>query len=257
MNAVDSELETILREEADAVRPPDDAKARGWERLAAALAKDVGGPDDGGAPSGSPPSRHPPSAGPPPSPALKVVPLAKVPLVKAALAAVLVTGALLTWSMGGAPQVEADTLASTPDPAPATLFGAPMHIPFVQPPRVAPTSAPPASSPGEIEAPTPPRTTTKPRAAPDEDNFAGELSLLAAGQAAIQRGELREGLALLRTHKQRFPGGHFAQERDALIAIARCDDHQSGAREAGRKFLRANAESIHAERVRAACKLEE
>lgn len=251
MNDVDRELEALIRGEAEDVRPPEGAKARGWERLMAATTEgsgpdEDGGPGDAGGPGGGLP---PPPA---PTPVLKIVPLLKA----APIAALVVAGALLTWQKVGEPPVVADTLAPALDPAATALFGAPMHIPFAAEPAAPPPSAPPELPP-DVSATPPPRLTAKPRVDPEEDNFAGELSLLAAGQAAIQRGELREGLALLRSHKQRFPRGHFAQERDALIAIARCDSNQSGARAAGQKFLQANGDSIHAERVRAACKLDE
>lgn len=254
MSAVERELEAIIRREADGVRPPEGAKERGWARLAAALPTDGGGPDDEGGPDdgGGPDGGSAPPAGP--VPPLKAVPLLKVvPLV----VLLVVGGALVPWGMGGGPPVVADSLPGAPEPAPAFLFGAPVHIPFAPEPSAAPPSAAREASTGESGVSAPARTTPRPRADDGEDNFAGELSLLAAGQAAIQRGELREGIALLRTHKQRFPRGQFAQERDALIAIARCEGGQAGAREAGRKFLQANAESIHAERVRAACKIEE
>lgn len=252
MSAVDSELEAIIRREAEGVKPPEGAKARGWARLAAALPRDGGGPDDeggpgdgGGAGGGSAPAG--------PVPVLKAVPLLKA----LPLAVLLVAGALVSWGMGREPPVVADRLSGAPEPAPALSFGSPVHIPFAPEPGAALPIVAPEASTAEPEVPAPARATARPRADDGEDNFAGELSLLAAGQAAIQRGELREGLALLRSHKQRFPRGHFAQERDALIAIARCEGGQAGAREAGHKFLQANAASIHADRVRTACKLEE
>ena len=72
MNAVDRELEAIVRREADSVSPPDGAMERGWARLMAELPGDDGGPGDGGGPGGAAP------------PAVRPVPLAKaVPLLKA------------------------------------------------------------------------------------------------------------------------------------------------------------------------------
>ena len=117
-------------------------------------------------------------------------------------------------------------------------------------------SLPPAEEPEAPASIVAPRAPLK-RPAPVEqvDDFEGELKLLAAGRAAIQRGALAEGLALLKRHKQKFPRGHFAQERDALLAIARCEAGQAGAIEAGRNFIKSSPDSIHADRVRTSCKL--
>jgi hypothetical protein len=247
MNAVDRELEAIVRREADSVSPPDGAMERGWARLMAELPGDDGGPGDGGGPGGAAP------------PAVRPVPLAKaVPLLKAVpLAALLVVGALVSWGPGSEPALVVESLPIASEPAP--LHEAPISIPYGPVSGVAlPPAAPAAPATEAPEVAAPPRSTTaRPRVGGEEDDFAGELKLLAAGQAAIQRGQLGEGLTLLRSHKQRFPRGHFAQERDALIAIARCEGGQARAREAGQKFLQTNSDSIHAERVRSACKLDE
>lgn len=245
MSAVERELEAIIRQESDGVRPPEGAKERGWARLTAALSNDEGGPDGEGGPGRG--SAPPPS----PAPLLKAAPLVRVvPLVKVVpLVLLLLAGALVSWGIGGGPPVVVDDMPGEVEFAP--LFDAPVHIPYAPEPGVAPPIVAPESGvPALTKVSTP-----RPRIDDGEDTFAGELSLLAAGQAAIQRGDLREGLALLRSHKQRYPRGHFAQERDALIAIARCEGGQLGARAAGQKFLQANAQSIHIERVRSACKL--
>ena len=247
MNAVERELEAIVRREADSVSPPEGAKERGWARLMATLPGDDGGPGDGGGSGGAAP------------PAVRPGPLMKaVPLMKAMpLAALLVVGALVSWGLGGEPTLVADSLAMASEPE--RLHGSLISIPYGPVPGVAlPPVAPEAPATDVPEVSAPPRSTAaRPRVGGEEDDFAGELQLLAAGQAAIQRGELGEGLTLLRSHKQRFPRGHFAQERDALIAIARCEGGQARAREAGQKFLQTNSDSIHAERVRSACKLDE
>lgn len=257
MNAVDRELQAIIESEADHVRPPAGAKELGWARLMAALPGE-GGPEGGGGPDGAaaPPVR--PVASLSAVPPLKAAPTLKVvPLLKALpLAALLVVGAVVAWGMGDDPAIVADSLP--PAPEPALSFNPPIYVPFAPersaaPPTPAPEAPATTDTPDTPDLPAPARPT--PRPAPQEDDFAGELKLLAAGQAAIQRGALREGLALLRSHRQRFPRGHFAQERDALIAIARCESGQAAAPAAGQKFLQDNPESIHAERVRSACKL--
>ena len=234
MNATDRELEALIRSEADLVRPPDGAKERGLARLMAAAPDGEGGPGEGG-PGGASPAV-------PAVPVLKVVPALKgasliikvVPLVT-----LLIVGVLVTWGLADSPAIVADAIDAEVEPKPGPAA-----------PLVA-LDTPPITIP---EAKTRPRLTPKPPPASDEDNFADELGLLAEGQAAIQRGELAQGLALLRSHKQRFPRGQFAQERDALIAIARCERGQAGAQAAGEKFVQTHPGSIHAERVRAACK---
>ena len=245
MNAADRELEALLRSEADLARPPDGAKERGLARLMAAVADGEGGPGEGD-PGGAPPA----------VPALKVAPALKgasliikvVPLVT-----LLIVGALVTWGLADSPAIVADAIDAEVEPKPATLYSAPITIPFAPEQGPAPLVALDTPPPAIPEAKTRPRMTAKPPAS-DEDNFADELGLLAAGQAAIQRGELAQGLALLRSHKRRFPRGQFAQERDALIAIARCERGQAGAQAAGEKFVQTHPGSIHADRVRAACK---
>jgi len=169
----------------------------------------------------------------------------------------MLVGALVSsWGLGGEPAIVADSVVVAS--APVLLHEAPISIPFGPAPGVALPPAPAVLVPDAPEVAAPPRSTAaRPRAGGEEDDFAGELKLLAAGQAAIQRGDLGAGLTLLRSHKQRFARGHFAQERDALIVIARCEGGQARARAAGQKFLQTNSDSIHAERVRSACKLDD
>ena len=170
------------------------------------------------------------------------------------LVTLLIVGALVTWGLADSPAIVADAIDAEVEPTPATLYKLPITIPFAPEPGSAPLVALDSPPPAIPEAKARPRMTARPPPASDEDNFADELGLLAEGQAAIQRGELAQGLALLRSHKQRFPRGQFAQERDALIAIARCERGQAGAQAAGEKFVQTHPGSIHAERVRAACK---
>ncbi|WAS95525.1 hypothetical protein [Nannocystis punicea] len=237
MTAVDDELRAIIRREADGVVPPDGARERGWARLAAALAAD----DVVTEPAAPAPA--------PRTPWLRVVPLTT-----------LIVGVLATVGVGlaGREVAEPAAIAATVDPEPR-LF----PLPLVLPPAPAREAATPPSPPPDA-APAPPETAlaaprrpapSRPPVAADEDAFAAELQLLATAQAAIQRGDLREGLAALRRHAQLYPAGHFAQDRDALRAIARCEGEQANAPAAGRRFLAANPTSIHAERVRGACGL--
>jgi len=230
MNDVERELRAIIRREEAGVIPPEGARERGWARLSATLAA--------GAPS---PEPAPPIAAPR-TPWLRIVPFTA-----------LLVGALVSlgaW-LGRREPTPAITIATVLEPEPQV---APMVLslpfaPVVE--RTPPAPAEPATATPTTARSTPPR----PAAGTDEDAFAAELRLLAAAQAAIGRGELTAGLAALRTHARRYPGGHFAQDRDALLAIARCEDKQPAGPAAGRRFLAANATSIHADRVRAACGL--
>lgn len=241
MNHIDRELQAIVGDEIERVNPPEGAKERGWARLQAAASGAGGGSGDA-----SPPLA---SAAMKPAPALKVVPWLKaLPLV-----ALLGVGSLGLLAIGaGEPAIVADTIQTPYEPVLPVL--SPIHIPLgPNASAVAVIDAPPDAPQVPALPVGPRRTAPRPTPGTDEDNFADELRLLSSGQAAIQRGELREGLALLRSHKQRYPSGSFAQERDALIAIGRCEAGQAGARVAGQKFLHTNPDSIHAERVRNAC----
>ncbi|MDC0669827.1 hypothetical protein [Nannocystis radixulma] len=228
MNDVERELRAIIRREEASVIPPEEARERGWARLSATLA--AGAPD---------PEPAPPVVAPR-TPWLRIVP--STALLVGALASL---GAWL--GPREPPQAIMIAAALEPEPQVAPLV---LSRPFA--PVVTPTAPEePAPVTPASARPTPPRPAT----GIDEDAFAAELRLLATAQAALGRGELNAGLAALRTHARRYPGGHFAQDRDALLAIARCEAKQPAGPAAGRRFLTANATSIHADRVRTACGL--
>jgi len=236
MNAIDRELRAIRERERASVTPPEEARERGWARLAASVAAGVPAPVEVVLPPA--PARR--------GPWLRVVPLAVLVLV----------GSLILLAGGGDDPAIAAVRIEVPGEPVVEVGLPPVQIPLASPGEVAPVSTTPAS------LPTPRRIAAR-RAggdnvdavndAADEDSFAAELRLLAQAQAAIGRGELEAGLRLLRAHARRYPRGHFAQDRDALAAIARCEGGQATALAAGRKFLEAHPESIHAERVRVAC----
>lgn len=52
-----------------------------------------------------------------------------------------------------------------------------------------------------------------------------------------------------------LPAGAIRAEVRRLIAIARCEAGQTDARRAGETFARTHPDSLHADRVRTACKL--
>jgi hypothetical protein len=224
MNAIDRELQAIRERELVSVTPPQAARERGWTRLAASVA-----------------------AGVPPPVEVVLPPLRRAPWLRVVpLAVLLAVGSLILARPGGdEPAIVAATIELPAEPV-AEVGLPPVQIPLA--PRS--EAAPGAKTPGPT---VPRRVAARPAAVEDDDSFAAELRLLAMAQAAIGRGELEQGLRLLRAHARRYPQGHFAQDRDALGAIARCEGGQATARVAGRKFLAAHPESIHAEQVRVAC----
>lgn len=81
---------------------------------------------------------------------------------------------------------------------------------------------------------------------------AGELQLLQSAQAAL-RVRPREAFQLTQRHRQLYPHGEFAQERDALAiqALMRAGETES-ARKLAEVFVRSFPESPHAHRFREA-----
>jgi hypothetical protein len=95
------------------------------------------------------------------------------------------------------------------------------------------------------------------RARPGSLGLDAEVSLLRAAQQALQAGRYPEALAKLAEHAQRFPRGVLRNEREASRAIALCQGGQSKSGQGrARDYLRANADSPLAARVKSACKLE-
>lgn len=84
-----------------------------------------------------------------------------------------------------------------------------------------------------------------------------ERELIEAAHAALGRGDTKAALASLDEHARDFAKGVFAEERDALDAIARC---KSGDLERGRAraqtFLDEHPRAVLAARVRRTCDLE-
>ncbi|HRI06509.1 MAG TPA: hypothetical protein PKW35_01765, partial [Nannocystaceae bacterium] len=146
MSAVERELEAIIRREAEDVRPPEGAKARGWERLVAALPTDPGdegGPGDGG--EGGPGDGGEGGPGDGGGGGGSALPAGPVPLLKAApvlkvvsLAVLLAVGAVVWSEVGGGPPVVAGDLPRELEPAPALHFGTRIHIPFAPEPGAGP-----------------------------------------------------------------------------------------------------------------------
>jgi hypothetical protein len=105
-------------------------------------------------------------------------------------------------------------------------------------PRVTPSdlsSAPPPPSSGDAQG--------------------GEVRLLSDAHRALTAGDSRRALLLLDEHERRFPGSALAASRTVTRAMAWCAAGDARGREAALAFLRANASSPFAARLRAGCRL--
>lgn len=95
----------------------------------------------------------------------------------------------------------------------------------------------------------------RPAADASASALAAEAALLQRAQTALAADDAAAALALLEQHAREYAGGVLAQERAALRVVALCTagrEHEGRAEAAN--FLRAHAGSVHAERVRSACK---
>lgn len=218
--------------EAAGVLPPDGAEDRGWARLNAALAA-------GAAPRAD--VLAPPGPGWAPWVVLGVV-------LAAALGWVLWPRAEVEIAVEVAP-VSARELPAI-DAAPTIEVQAPGAVEAVRAPEVVAETD--TGAVAEV-----PRAGQRRGPAPvPGDSFAAELRIIAAAQAALRIGDSRGALRELAGHARRFPRGHFAQDREALRAVALCRGGKRRAGERlGREFLAAHPESIHGDRVREACGL--
>jgi len=188
------EAERILEAGTAAMRPPQNAKRRGWDALQARLAE---------------PTPRPRWA---------------VPLVAAlALAAAIA----LVWSLASSRAVVADRSADEQ----ALDRGAPSHEPRVVVERAdAPTIPAPAVEPvaEPVHAPAEsPRPVARPRQSPLPATVAGDplteaAALLRAGDAALADGRFEAALGHARAHARRFPDGALAEEAAALEITALC-----------------------------------
>ncbi len=241
MNERQLALRTLIEAETDAVVPPPGAQEQGWTRLVTAVERGA--------------SARPDVLDPPTRSALAW----KLGLFTLLLAAVVGAGlwnASRDWATVDPAALHADleqTGAEPPAPPvipppalPQVVQSASIGEPVV--PVAAETLAP-VSRP-----PVPRRRKSAASPAPEGDGFAAELRLIVTAQAALRDGKPAEALKHLNRHTREFPGGNFAEDRDALRAMALCagNRRREGERLA-EAFLGSHAGSIYAERVRAAC----
>jgi outer membrane protein assembly factor BamD (BamD/ComL family) len=121
--------------------------------------------------------------------------------------------------------------------------------------------AEPAPIPAPIEAPAPaapsPATSaraTRPQASTTAPDLEAEVSLLAAAQSAIARGDYATALATLDEHRREFPRGALSEERTAARAVALCGaGRQIDGKALASSFLTRHPSSPLAPRVRSSC----
>ncbi|MEM7153305.1 MAG: hypothetical protein AAF799_10720 [Myxococcota bacterium] len=141
----------------------------------------------------------------------------------------------------------ANTDAVTPEPAP--MDDAP------EAEAEAGTAAVP-----EPRAPGRARKERRPEASASEGKrptgIAREIELIKWAGQAVNRGEHRNALSIVATHRREFPRGALTEDREALHAIAKCGlDVKSGARTAA-SFSSRFPRSVHEQRVAEACSIE-
>lgn len=149
--------------------------------------------------------------------------------------------------------------AVAPSPTPTV---APRARALVAPARaLVPVAAPaPLLLPPAAPAPAPrgqrPSAARPLSAEPEVAPSAEESRLLAEANRALLARAPERALELLALHRERFPRGVLAEDREAGVAQSLCASgrREEGA-EAAQRFLRAHPRSVHAPRVRASCGL--
>jgi hypothetical protein len=143
--------------------------------------------------------------------------------------------------------VRVDDLPSAPvAPAPEVAVQASSRTKSVEPGDAPARGGGPACPPDGAAAPGSPCRNTGRRG-----TFAEELALTSEARAALERGDIASCLKAVDRYQRSFRGGIFAQEIDVIRIEALA---KSGARErahsSAEQFLRANATSPYADRVR-------
>jgi hypothetical protein len=136
---------------------------------------------------------------------------------------------------------------------PATASPAPSSAPARAVVSAQASPAPPAASTGVALAPTAPTAPTEdPTARPGPEPSVRpqtlldeERGLLERGRVALARRDWVSSLEAVRAHRQRFPKGQLAEERDALeVQGLAAGGHTADARRRGEAFLVAYPQSM-------------
>ena len=104
-------------------------------------------------------------------------------------------------------------------------------------------------------APEPTVAPARPRPGPAA-SLTDEMQRMRPAQQALAAGDPQAALRQLDDYARAFPDGRLHEESLALRAIARCQLSDIGASADAAELLRARPDSMFAERVRGACKLE-
>jgi hypothetical protein len=213
---MDAELSGLLRRGAP-VDAPADAQARVFKRLAATLPLGPGG--GGGGPGEVQPTKAPPV----PASVGAGVRLSTLALPLATFAVGIGLGALI---MGG----------TTPTETVRTVY-VDRVVPAEAPAAVAPPTVRVSDLPIVPSSPTPSASAARANGATANQTNA-ERALLDLATTAFARGEPAESLGALDRHRQRYPNGLFAEEREALAIRALVGlGRTTEARERGRLFV--------------------
>jgi hypothetical protein len=98
----------------------------------------------------------------------------------------------------------------------------------------------------------------RPQASPSVSapDLAEEAALMGRAQSALQTGSTGAALRALRQHREKFPRGVLAGEREAAFAVAYCKGGQiSLGQKRARAFIQQAPKSPMVQRLRAACQL--
>ncbi len=129
---------------------------------------------------------------------------------------------------------------------------------FQRQPTSSATASPRAPTPSVTAPATAPATATRHRRepAPPPPSLTDEMQHMRPAQLALAAGDPQTALTRLEDYARAFPDGRLREEHLALRAIARCQLGSTGAADEATRFLQAHPDSMFAERVRGACKIE-
>lgn len=141
---------------------------------------------------------------------------------------------------------------SAPKPRPAPIAAAPVTGTepdrSAEPTEAAPTAVGQAIPPPE---PHPPKRSRR-----TGDGLIEEIASLRSAADALAAGRPAQALALLQDHQRRFATAKLSEEREGLIAIARCTLDLPNAAQRARRHLQHYPHGILRDRVVRTCKLE-
>lgn len=238
MKPLDHESRRIIAEGHAADQPDPGTAERVWERISAGI--DAPLPPTAEAASRSLPSLS--STG---------------PLAIGGIGAKLGLGMTALVVLGAASYLA----LRSPTPRASTTTQSGLQVPTQVAPRPVEVEIPsaPVRSPtgvgNERRAPVPARDHTHESDAPATTNLAEETRLLADAQRALARGAPKRARRHLAIHRQRFPSGALAQERDAAWVLILCAlSTRAEVDRAREAFLHAWPGSPLIQRVREACR---